>query len=103
MYSLQSALCGALIMTVSLNFAFVDAETLLEKGTPLCKHVSKVLFLPNKGKAKLLKGSAIVKTLIYGYFYTAEGILENAGIYLSFIIVFHSGLVLMRLHFGLHS
>lgn len=69
----------------------MDAETLLEEGTPLCKHVSKVLFLPNKGKAKLLKRECNCKKMLHGYFYTAERILENAGIYLSFFI-----LLLMR-------
>lgn len=35
--------------------------------------------------------------MLQGYFYTTEGILENAGIYLFFIIVFHSGLLLLLL------
>lgn len=69
----------------------MDAETLLGEGTPLCKHVSKVLFLPNKG-------SVIVKKMLHGYIYTAEGILENAGIY---VFTFYSGLLLMRLLFWL--
>lgn len=56
----------------------MDAERLLEGGPPLCKHVSKVLFLPNKGKAKLLKGSNWGKKCSMDiYTQQTEVILEN--------------------------